>query len=291
MNQYTKVFGYETLEKQGLDAAMLDRVEDLEQLVRVKGLSVNASIQGESLLHRAAHYGAARVVGYLIQSGADVEARTKNGWTPLHFAAVHGQALIVEVLLRAGANPNVHDNFRGLVTREVRKRMEDIGFSPLALARRMMERAGHPDHQRYDHRGGDVYWRIEQILFGFGAKEFIPTVPGRWGQSVRYAIDDSDVEKGELGIPLSEAEKDWIIPSRTDPEVRQFRQMYEEGFHPFIDESTSDSQQDPSDTQGGRGAQGLGTKPVGARGSRSPRQGMPQVKPGAGKHKRPKLEL
>ncbi|MEG9862589.1 MAG: ankyrin repeat domain-containing protein [Parvularculales bacterium] len=44
-------------------------------------------------------------VGAALEGGADIEARTKNGWTPLHLAAGNSQSVAaVEVLLDHGVN-------------------------------------------------------------------------------------------------------------------------------------------------------------------------------------------
>ncbi|MGH9786020.1 MAG: ankyrin repeat domain-containing protein, partial [Terriglobia bacterium] len=42
----------------------------------------------------------------LIHSGADIEQRGHNDYTPLHWAAIHADAETVELLLAHGADPN-----------------------------------------------------------------------------------------------------------------------------------------------------------------------------------------
>lgn len=46
----------------------------------------------------------------LLKSGADVNRRSGNGWTPLKSAAQQGNVDIVKALLNAGADPNIADN-------------------------------------------------------------------------------------------------------------------------------------------------------------------------------------
>jgi len=46
------------------------------------------------------------ILKLLINSGADIEQRGHNDYTPLHWAAVHGDAESVELLLSHGADPN-----------------------------------------------------------------------------------------------------------------------------------------------------------------------------------------
>jgi ankyrin repeat protein len=47
------------------------------------------------------------MVTLLVGRGADVNARTKAGWTALHFAAREGYADVVELLLASGADVSV----------------------------------------------------------------------------------------------------------------------------------------------------------------------------------------
>lgn len=50
------------------------------------------------------------VLIYLLEQGANLEARNSRGHTPLHTAVKNGTIEHVNVLLRAGAKTNVHDN-------------------------------------------------------------------------------------------------------------------------------------------------------------------------------------
>uniref|UniRef100_A0A8C2CXF5 Ankyrin 2 n=1 Tax=Cyprinus carpio TaxID=7962 RepID=A0A8C2CXF5_CYPCA len=47
-----------------------------------------------------------KMVNFLLKSGASVNAKTKNGYTPLHQAAQQGNTHIINVLLQHGAKPN-----------------------------------------------------------------------------------------------------------------------------------------------------------------------------------------
>ncbi|XP_010771531.1 ankyrin-2-like, partial [Notothenia coriiceps] len=46
------------------------------------------------------------MVNFLLQQGASVNAKTKNGYTPLHQAAQQGNTHIINMLLQHGAKPN-----------------------------------------------------------------------------------------------------------------------------------------------------------------------------------------
>ena len=51
---------------------------------------------------------------YVLQNGADVDAKAVGGVTALHIAADHGDERMVDCLLAAGANPDVVDDVRSL---------------------------------------------------------------------------------------------------------------------------------------------------------------------------------
>jgi ankyrin repeat protein len=46
----------------------------------------------------------------LLTTGADLNARTPQGWTPLHVAAVGGDPTVVELLLQHGADVHALSN-------------------------------------------------------------------------------------------------------------------------------------------------------------------------------------
>jgi hypothetical protein len=57
-------------------------------------------------LHAAAHKGHKEVTALLIAKGADVNAKTDDGWTSLHFAAVNGHKEVAELLISSDADVN-----------------------------------------------------------------------------------------------------------------------------------------------------------------------------------------
>eukprot|EP00288_Rhodomonas_lens_P003298 CAMPEP_0177722412 /NCGR_PEP_ID=MMETSP0484_2-20121128/17666_1 /TAXON_ID=354590 /ORGANISM="Rhodomonas lens, Strain RHODO" /LENGTH=357 /DNA_ID=CAMNT_0019234781 /DNA_START=176 /DNA_END=1245 /DNA_ORIENTATION=+ len=227
MGEWREVFGDDTVEKQLVDAALEDDVAELQRLLQVHPEAINTTYGDRSALMTAAYEGHLSSVCLLLHHGIDLELRSATGWTALHFAVASGRPLVVEVLLRAGAEVNVHDYYRD----EVRK-LEDMGVTPLHLARRWMERAGAPWHPLYDPRGGDSYWRIDQMLLAWGATEWLPTKDGRLGQSIRPALEDSDVDKDVHGVPLDDAEKEWLDPSWLHPDQVELRAMAEAGVDP-----------------------------------------------------------
>jgi uncharacterized protein len=81
---------------------------DAVNLLLARGAQVNATEawRGQTALMWAAGEGHPAVVKALIQSGADIQARSNGGFTALLFAARNGQIGAVKTLLEAGANLN-----------------------------------------------------------------------------------------------------------------------------------------------------------------------------------------
>ena len=55
------------------------------------------------------YYGDYKMVKYLIESGADINAKDKNGWTALMFAARNGYDKIAQLLIKSGADIKAKD--------------------------------------------------------------------------------------------------------------------------------------------------------------------------------------
>ncbi|KAG9018680.1 SPT3 Dosage dependent suppressor of Ty-induced promoter mutations-like protein [Tulasnella sp. 427] len=68
-----------------------------------------ANPEGQTLLHLAAILGFHRLIKWLLERGADVDARDKNGFTALHFSASSGRFACTRLLLQAGADLEVVD--------------------------------------------------------------------------------------------------------------------------------------------------------------------------------------
>ena len=88
---------------------------DVAKLLREKGASVNQSggrgVVGASPLHEAVGYADfPETARWLIEQGADVNARDNIGRTPLQWAAEYGRAESVRLLMGAGADPTMQDS-------------------------------------------------------------------------------------------------------------------------------------------------------------------------------------
>lgn len=95
-------------------------------------------LQTRQLL-RAAHRGDAQGCRWLIDHGADVNARGHNGFTPLHLAVGRRHREVVELLLGAGALVDAVGSFNWTPFRIARERVRGPSFSGLASDEEMLE--------------------------------------------------------------------------------------------------------------------------------------------------------
>jgi len=116
-------------------ASRVGKVDALKVLV-AGGAAVNRqeSWKGQTALMWAAGEGHATAVSALIEVGADIQARSKAGFSPLLFAVRNGHADTVRLLVSKGANPN--DKVQGAATMDaygrgnVNSRRQPAGDAP-----------------------------------------------------------------------------------------------------------------------------------------------------------------
>jgi ankyrin repeat protein len=88
-------------------AAMVPGSRQTLELLSLHGGNVNANVGGYTVLMAAAYSGDLEAATWLVEHGADVNARSEAGCTALHGASVSGNAAILKLLLDRGADPNV----------------------------------------------------------------------------------------------------------------------------------------------------------------------------------------
>lgn len=69
---------------------------------------------GMSALHIAGFLGADQVIPLLVEKGAPIDLRDKEGRTALHLAAYAGQAVAVAALMDQKADPEIKENVGGM---------------------------------------------------------------------------------------------------------------------------------------------------------------------------------
>jgi len=87
----------------------------------------NLDEEGVSLLHLAARWNRVEMTQILIDHGARVNIRLKDGSTPLHVAARFNCPPVAEVLLKSGAKPSLVDALNNTALHHaVRRRNKDM---------------------------------------------------------------------------------------------------------------------------------------------------------------------
>src|SRR5436853_7231974 len=92
---------YNTVENQAIHRAALDGdMRKLKELIKTNSRLVNVvDYDNNTPLHLAASHGHADAVGFLLESGANVNAKKSAKMTPLHLAAKRGFIDVAIVLL------------------------------------------------------------------------------------------------------------------------------------------------------------------------------------------------
>ena len=88
-----------------LHLASLGGHTDLARMLVERGAEVSARYKdGRTALHLASLYGHVYVARMLVEGGADVSAKTKHGSTALHFASYHGHVDLSRMLIEYNAD-------------------------------------------------------------------------------------------------------------------------------------------------------------------------------------------
>ena len=109
-----------------VNVALNGKLEQVKTLIEKEGVDINAkeSETGATALMGASGYGELEVVQYLINKGADINAKNDNGGTALMVASMEGHLAVVKALVEGkngllsmfskGADINAKDNNNGV---------------------------------------------------------------------------------------------------------------------------------------------------------------------------------
>jgi len=149
------------------------RSGDLEQIQRlvVEGTGVNEKTsQDETPLVIAALAGQGEIASYLLQRGADIDARNLGGLTALHAASYAGHTDIVALLIARGAAVNDADNAFGVTPLHLASEENHLETTRVLLAHgadiTLLEVNGYNAVSR---AGWREHWDIVSALLAKGA--------------------------------------------------------------------------------------------------------------------------
>ncbi len=167
------------LNKKLFDAVSGNRISEIEQLLK-QGADVNAKTEnGWTPLYCASNWNRIDIAKLLIENGADVNAQNKNGWTPLHEASYWDYVGIAKLLIENGADVNAK-NKNGETPLYWASRWNQIGIAKL-----LIENGADVDAQNKDgwtplHQAafrGKI--DIVKVLIENGADPFIKNINGK----------------------------------------------------------------------------------------------------------------
>ncbi|XP_011409048.1 PREDICTED: tankyrase-2-like, partial [Amphimedon queenslandica] len=88
-----------------------DFVATVEPEILLDRLNNRRGVFGYTPLHEAVSGNRSKVIPYLVELGANVNARANSGYTPLHLAARAGHIKCVKVLLDSAADISLTDDY------------------------------------------------------------------------------------------------------------------------------------------------------------------------------------
>lgn len=105
-------------------------------------------------LHAASMCGKLNEVTALLKSGANVDTRDNQKWTPLMYAACHKQHHVIEILVKVSPNINLK-NIEGMTALMISAKNHDFASIETLLA------AGADPRQK-DKEGHNALWHVNQ---------------------------------------------------------------------------------------------------------------------------------
>jgi hypothetical protein len=145
-------------------------------------------------LHVAAAYGHLDTAEFLINHGADINAKNEDGWTPLHVAVFNGHLALVKLLLEKGADPSVRDNEQKTALEVAREN----GLSNIAnLIEKFSKKTAKTSTTKREH--GSETLKILGI-------ECLSLIAGEWGKMTLKVNG-----RGKATVKL-EGDIEWLNP-------------------------------------------------------------------------------
>ncbi|MFP3016488.1 MAG: ankyrin repeat domain-containing protein [Wolbachia sp.] len=180
-----------------------------------------------ALLHYAVHYGSLDMVSFLVDKGANVEIRSKEGKTPLHLAVEEAKQNIINLLLDRGADIEAKNN-DGRTPLYLAAYNNDSGVIELLCS-------------RIKTKSNDAFKMIKQV--GFLKKEVvnqanIPSNAKRLVESCISSLRDS------IKSAAKKVLKEGILHSRSASTIELIDKVYnfdERLFNEAIKEAVNDT--------------------------------------------------
>ena len=195
-----------------LPAALYKRHFRLANLLFRYGADVDCrGIAGRTLL-LASSLGSVDVMRWLLNHGADVNARTKSGETPLHLAAFKARTEGVQVLLEHNASIDSQDNYGKTPLYSTIYYAQKERQESLDIARRLLEHGADPNISTYRpstalHCASSCgLLKVARLLLSHGAKVDVKDRDGRTPSQVAASEGHHDftkllLEHGAVSLP------------------------------------------------------------------------------------------
>ncbi len=163
------------------DAAKSGDLAQVQRLV-VDGADVNEkAVRDETPIMIATLVGHGEIVNYLLQRGANIDARNASGLSSLHAAAYGGHTDIVKLLVAKGANVNDASNRFGVTPLHLASEENHIGTVQALLKQGadfgVIEINGYSAMSRAGFR---KHWDVVNVLLANGATCQVADVVGPW---------------------------------------------------------------------------------------------------------------
>ena len=193
-------------------------------------------------LHVAARQDRGFIVHFLVDHGADVNARNATGSTPLHIAASYNNADVVDVLLALGADPT-------LVDEESARPLDQVtdfsGESASTIARLLREHGAQADLNHLAALGNLEELRetlqenpraIEELEQDRLVSSLLNTVDNWFYDNVAFKESDRDRYRETLSLLLEHgadtSEPNLLLSAVTWPDTSFARMLLEHGVDP-----------------------------------------------------------